>query len=188
MFSAAMLALALAMDATAAALTRGLGGRHVEGVAIVVLFGGFQAGMAGLGLLLSDASTNWLGTWKLWVAGAMLLALGGRMVWNAWNARRRPATGIDKATESVSWWELVMLAVATSVDAAVAGTTLRVFSVSAWVAIALIGGITAGCSAIGFGVGLWLRRAAGGDAFLFFDLSGGLVLMGLGVKTVFQAS
>jgi manganese efflux pump family protein len=184
MFNAVLLALALAMDATAAALTRGLGGRRVEGLAIVAFFGGFQAGMAALGLLLSDVSATLLGTWKLWVAGVALLALGGRMVWNAWRARLIPAT--EALTQSVSWWELMMLAVATSVDAAVAGTTLRVFSVSAWVAIALIGGITAICSAIGFGVGLWLRRTTGA-ATLFFDLSGGLVLIGLGVKTVFEA-
>jgi manganese efflux pump family protein len=185
---AVLLAFALAMDATAVALARGLAGRRVEMLALPLLFGVFQAAMAWGGLLLGGATEKYVGAWKLWIAATILVGLGARMTFTAW---RRSSSNNDAESEQTRghprWTELITLAVATSIDAAVAGATLQSFAVKPATAIALIGVITLLCCAAGFAGGLWLRSQAKRKRTSLLDLAGGLILVGLGIKVVLDA-
>jgi putative Mn2+ efflux pump MntP len=191
---AVLLSFALAMDATAVALTRGLIGARREVLLVPLLFGGFQAGMAGLGLAVGNAGQGVLGNAKLWIAAALLLILGVRMAMGGLKgddddsdaASSSALAAADAATPSL--FMLVSLAFATSIDAAAAGATLPALPVSPALSLALIGIITMVCSAAAILAGRKLRARASDADGKWFEVAGGLVLIGLAVKTAIDAA
>ena len=194
MIHAILLAFALAMDATAVALTRGLVGARREVFVVPVLFGGFQAGMAGLGLALGTAGQGFLGNAKLWIASGLLMILGIRMVMGGVNSKddtSDPAvsaelTATDAAAPSLV--VLVTLSFATSIDAAAAGATLPTLSVTPTISIGLIGIVTLACSAAAILAGRKLRQRTSSSNEHWFEIAGGVVLLGLAIKTAFDAA
>lgn len=169
------LALGLAMDATAVAATRGLRPRRGEAALLALLFGVFQAGMAALGWLLGEIGSGYVAAWDHWIAFGLLVAIGGKMLWEA----RAHATA-DPAPAGVLLY--LGLALATSIDAGAAGITLPLLGVPPWLALALIGGITAALTAAGYLAGNVLGRHAGSR----LEVVGGLVLIALGVKVLLE--
>ncbi len=172
MFEAVALAFGLAMDATAMAAVRGLAAPPREGLILPLLFGAFQAGMAGLGWALGAWGGHYLEAWDHWIAFALLVGIGLKMLFDAWKG-----TDPDEPLRTEPM-VLVGLAVATSIDAAAAGITLPLIPVSPWLALALIGGVTAACSSIGFVVGRTAGRWLGGK----LTALGGLILIAIGVR------
>lgn len=177
MFDAILLALALAMDSAAVSAARGLSkrgegktGRGGEVVVLPLMFGGFQAGMAALGWLLGEVAGKYLGTWDRWIAFALLAGVGIKMLYDA----RRASPDLDEPDRS-GFGVYILLAIATSLDAAAAGITLPMLPVSPGMTIAVIGVVTAACSALGFAAG----QLIGGRKL---ELAGGLVLIGIGIK------
>jgi len=179
MWSAIALAFGLAMDATAVSAARGLGaGRSREAVVLPLLFGGFQAGMAAVGWLAGRWAGAYLAAWENWVACGLLVAIGGKMLLEAWrgvddDAPRGPATLLLA----------LGLALATSIDAAAAGLTLPLVPVAPWISLTLIGVVTAACSAAGYLVG----GVAGKHLGSKLEVLGGLVLIGIGVQFLVRA-
>jgi putative Mn2+ efflux pump MntP len=178
MWSAIALAFGLAMDATAVSAARGLVGRRPrELVVLPVLFGGFQAGMSALGWLAGRWAGPYIERWDHWVAFALLVAIGGKMLVDAWRggaAEREPAP----ATLAL----YLGLALATSIDAAAAGLTLPLVPVEPWIALALIGAITAACSATGYLAGRLVGERFGAR----LSAIGGLALIAIGVDILAQ--
>ena len=178
MLSALLLAIALAMDATAVAAARGLAGvRQRDAVLVPLLFGGFQAGMAALGWLGGRLALRWIEAWDHWIAFGLLTVLGGRMVIGAVRGsdEEAAATGGGLAT-------LLLLSVATSIDALAAGLTLELVGAPPPLTLALIGGVTAALSAIGYLAGRRLGRHFGAR----LELVGGVALIGIGVKILVE--
>ena len=174
MWQAIGLAFGLAMDATAVSAARGLGSRRSREAAILaLLFGGFQAGMAALGWLAGLWFGPFLAAWDHWVAFVLLVGIGGKMLYEAWRGAAAP---LEAPPPSAMLY--LGLAIATSIDAAAAGLTLPMVPVAPWLALVLIGVVTAACSAIGYVAGRSLGRYLGATLEVF----GGLVLIGLGVK------
>lgn len=101
--------------------------------------------MAAFGWLGGDAIESRFAGWGRWIACALLVAIGIKMILDA-----RRAT---EASNHGSMWVYLGLGVATSIDAAASGTSLPLLAVAPWIALTLIGGITAACSAVGFVVG-----------------------------------
>jgi manganese efflux pump family protein len=169
------LAIGLAMDATAVAATRGLRARRGEGLLLAALFGGFQAGMAALGWLLGDYGGRYVAAWDHWIAFGVLVAIGGKMVWDARG---------DAADEPAAGGALVYLglALATSIDAGAAGVTLPLLAVSPGFALAMIGAVTALLTLIGYRAGNALGRRLGSR----LEVVGGLVLIAIGVKVLVE--
>lgn len=146
MWAAVALALALAADATAVSAARALArARKREIVILPAAFGGFQAAMAAFGWLGGDAIESRFAGWGRWIACALLVGIGIKMISDA-----RRAT---EASSHGSVWVYLGLGVATSIDAAASGTSLPLLAVPPWIALVLIGSITAACSAVGFAVG-----------------------------------
>ncbi len=175
MWEAIALSFALAMDAAAVSAARALGAEsHREVVILPFVFGGFQAGMSALGWLGGAAIGPYIVGWDKWVAFALLLLIGGKMLYDALtsDAEEPPVKGTAMV--------YLGLGLATSIDAAAAGITLPLVPVPPWVSILLIGVITAICAAVGHLAGRALASRFGKKLAAF----GGLVLVGLAVKMV----
>ena len=190
MWSAIALAFGLAMDATAVSAARGLGGRRSELVVLPLLFGGFQAGMSALGWLAGRWAGEYIARWDHWVAFGLLTAIGGKMLLDAWrdgrerngtgDAPKRGAAGHPPPPATVALY--LGLALATSIDAAAAGLTLPLVPVAPWLALTLIGTITAACSVIGYLAGRLVGERLGARLAAL----GGVVLIAIGVKLLVQ--
>jgi putative Mn2+ efflux pump MntP len=176
MWSAIALAFGLAMDATAVSAARGLAGRRPrELVVLPALFGGFQAGMSALGWLAGRWVGPYIDRWDHWVAFGLLVAIGGKMLVDAWRDGRRGAT--ERAPAPATLAVYLGLALATSIDAAAAGLTLPLVPVAPWIALTLIGAVTAACSAIGYLAGRFVGERLGAG----LSAIGGLALIGIGI-------
>jgi putative Mn2+ efflux pump MntP len=167
-----LLSVGLAMDATAAAAARGAAATSLRWravLAVALLFGGFQALMPLIGWAIGGAIGPRVEAWDHWIAFGLLAAIGLKMLWEARAAK--PAADADGRV-------LVVLAVATSVDALAAGVTLPLVGAPLLPSIVTIGITTAVLSGVGYVAGRRLGAAIGGR----LDAVGGLVLIGLGVK------
>jgi putative Mn2+ efflux pump MntP len=174
-----LLAVGLAMDATAAAAGLGASERSGRTVAIAaVLFGVFQSGMAGIGWAGGTVLAGVAATWDHWVAFVLLVGIGGHMLWEA----RHDEPEHAGATVRKGLVPLVGLAIATSIDALAAGITLPVLGVGWVVAIGTIGIVTAALSLAGGALGNRFGEHAGAR----MEILGGLVLMGIGVKVLVE--
>lgn len=179
-----LLALGLAVDATAASATRGLATpriapRHV--ISVVLFFGGFQALMP----LIGWGVGSWVGpliqAWDHWIAFALLGGIGGKMLWEA---RKKEEAG-DADAEVADPFGLkimLLLAIATSIDALAVGVTLPMLNAPFVLSLVTIGVTTGVLSA----VGLFAGRRFGATLGKRLDVVGGLVLIGLGTKILIE--
>lgn len=173
-----LLSVALAMDATAVAA--GIGARARDRGPVLraaLLFGAFQAGMSGIGWVGGLGVARVAEAWDHWIAFALLLAVGGRTVHGALSGE-----DVEAGERAGGSGTLLVLAVATSLDALAAGLTLPMLGVAAPIALGLIGGVTTGLSGLGGAVG----RALGDRFGSRLELVGGLVIMGIGVRILLQ--
>jgi putative Mn2+ efflux pump MntP len=194
MGSVFLLAIGLSMDAMAVAAARGLAApviraKHVWLVAL--FFGGFQALMPALGHLLGTSVGDVVAAYDHWIAFVLLGGIGGKMLWEA---RTESSEGGDDdcddeaprpgASEAELFGLRVMfiLAVATSIDAFAAGITLPLLSVPVLVSLTVIGLTTAVLSALG----LFAGRRFGAHLGPRLDALGGVVLIGLGGKILYE--
>lgn len=176
MGEAIALAFGLAMDATAIAAARGLSRQRGEGTILPLLFGLFQAGMAALGWVLGAAGGPYIAAFDHWVAAGLLFLIGGKLLYDG----IKDDDEDEEYTTGIGTY--LLLAIATSIDAAAAGITLPMLTVSPWLALALIGGVTFACSAIAYRVG----KAVGKQLEGKLEVLGGLVLIGLGIRILLQ--
>lgn len=181
-----VLAVGLAMDAAAVSATRGLMVPRVtvkHGVLVAFFFGGAQALMPLLGWLAGD----WLGSlvraWGDWIAAAVFAVLGGKMLWEARKKGAAMAEGGEEPPaigDPFALGTLALLALATSIDALVAGITLPMMGAPLPLSVATIGVTTAVLSVCALALGRTLGRAFEKR----LDIVGGVILVGLGVKVV----
>jgi manganese efflux pump family protein len=178
-----LLAFGLSMDAMAVAAARGLGVRKIRlrHVAVVALsFGGFQALMPLLGYLLGRRVGPLVEAWDHWLIFVVLGGIGGKMIWEALYAD--PEVLGQGETELFGLRVMLVLAIATSIDALAAGFTLPLLGAPLVLSLATIGVTTAVLSALGLFAGHHFGAALGRR----LDVLGGVVLIGLGVKTLVQ--
>lgn len=178
-----MLAIGLAMDATAVAGARGLASKRPvrprDALLVAAFFGGFQALMPAIGWAVGGAFAARIGGWGHWVTFAVLGAIGGKMLHEALGAddgdvkREAPADAFGVKL-------LALLAVATSVDALAAGVTLAVNHVNVVLACTVIGVVTAVMSYAGVYVGHRFGTRVGKR----LEVLGGVVLIALAIKSL----
>lgn len=177
-----VLALGLAMDATAVAAARGIAvpairARHV--LLVAGFFGGFQALMPLIGWLLGTRIGPVVEAWDHWIAFVLLGFIGGKMLWEA-----RGESAVDEETKGDAFGlrSMVLLAIATSIDALAAGITLPMLDAPLLLSVATIGIVTALLSA----AGLFAGRRFGAMLGKRLDFVGGVVLIGLGLKILVE--
>ena len=172
-----LIAVGLSMDAFAVAVCKGLAMPKMswKGAAIVGLyFGGFQALMPFLGYLLGAGFKDAISAYDHWVAFILLALIGGNMI------RESREDEEESLDASLSFRSMVLLAIATSIDALAVGVS--------FVALPYEGGILAAASvicaitfAVSFGA-VFLGRRFGGILRNKAEFVGGLILVGIGVK------
>lgn len=175
------IAIALAMDAFAVALATGLAlpqmtGRHLFRFGFH--FGLFQALMPIVGWAASISFKEQIEAFDHWIAFGLLFIVGSRMLWEAW----RGDDGGRSETDPTRGASLVVLSIATSIDALAIGLSLAVLGVSIWTP-ALVIGLTAGALTVcGMLLGRLLGQAWGTRA----QILGGLLLIGIGAKVLVE--
>ncbi|GAB6084645.1 manganese efflux pump MntP family protein [Desulfuromonas carbonis] len=183
-FSLFAIALALAMDAFAVALGAGLtlqrlGGRHLFRLGFH--FGLFQALMPILGWLAGLTIQRWIESYDHWVAFGLLALVGGKMIHEAFAAaevrdERDPTRGLT----------LVLLSVATSIDALAVGLSLAMLQVSIWLPALVIGLVAGGLTVAGMLLGRRIGARLGALWGPRVEIAGGLILIAIGIKIVLQ--
>ena len=174
------IAVALAMDAFAVALAAGavidrLTHRHLFRLGFH--FGLFQAMMPVAGWLVGVTVQKWMSAFGHWIAFVLLMVVGGRMIHEAFDEER------DKdASDPTRGFTMVMLSVATSIDALAVGLSLALLNVSVWAPAAVIG-VVAGVLTV---VGMLLGRRLGENWGKRVEICGGLVLCIIGLKILLE--
>jgi manganese efflux pump family protein len=178
-----LLAIGLAMDATAVSATRGMAVsairlRHI--VLVAGFFGGFQALMPLIGWFIGTRIGALVQAWDHWIAFALLGTIGAKMLWEA--SQPESAEKQDNDDELFGIKVMTMLAIATSIDALAVGITLPLIQAPLGISLVTIGITTALLSA----VGLFAGRRFGSALGQRLDVVGGLVLIGLGAKILIE--
>ncbi len=175
------IAVALAMDAFAVALAAGvtleqITGRHLFRFGFH--FGLFQALMPVVGWLAGITVKRYIEAYDHWIAFALLAFVGIKMIREALEEEDEEASPTDP-TRGLT---MVMLAIATSIDALAVGLSLGMLGVSVWVPAVVIGMVCGVLTVIGMLLGgrigsLWGKRV---------EVLGGLVLCGIGLKVLLE--
>ncbi|MBL9077946.1 MAG: manganese efflux pump [Planctomycetes bacterium] len=176
--AATALGFALAADAFAAALCQGTTARdrhHARALCIGAAFGAAQAIGPLLGWALGVACASLIEAIDHWIAFAILLVLGVRLL-------RAGLAGGTECGPPARGWLLVGLAVGTSVDAVAAGFALPTLELAPVVTAAIVGAVTFVLSAAGVYLGRAAGAALGGKA----EVLGGVVLVAIGVRILFD--
>ncbi len=173
------LAVGLSMDAFAVAVCKGLAVQELKPRHTLICgawFGGFQALMPLIGYFLFVAVKDYIERFDHWIAFVLLLFLGGKMIKDA-------LCDCDDATDaSFSFKTMLVMALATSIDALAAGITLVLPGVNIWLAVAFIGVITFTLSSIGVKLG----NVFGAKYKSKAELTGGIILILIGAKILLE--
>ena len=174
-----LIGVGLSMDAFAAAICKGLAMGRIrwrQGAVIALLFGGFQALMPLLGWALGRQFEGYITSIDHWIAFLLLGWIGGKMVWDAFHDEG------DCCPAGFDLREVLMLAVATSIDALAVGVTFAFLQVDLIPAVTLIGVCTFLLSAAGVKIGHLFGVKYKSRA----ELLGGAVLVLIGLKILLE--
>lgn len=176
-----LIALSLALDAFAVSVSSGIsvpGFGWKQALQMAGYFGFFQFAMPLAGFFLGSSVSQYIEAVDHWIAFALLALIGGKM---AIEALRRDCSVAPAAT-TLTQKRLVVLAVATSIDALAVGVSMAFMDVPVLASSLLIGLVAFVLTVIGGMLGrrlgcLFQKRA---------ELLGGLVLIGIGCKILFE--
>ncbi len=170
------IAVGLSMDASAAAICQGLYTRtfkHSRLLLVATLFAVAQAVMPMIGYLIGQRFYHLIAAVDHWVAFGLLFLIGGKMAWEAIFKKE------DLSCEEANLTELLLLAIATSIDALAVGITFAILpGLSIVSAVLTIGIITFIICAVSF----WLGCKFGNKWQHKAELLGGIILMIIGIR------
>lgn len=173
-----VIALALSMDAFAVSICKGLSLRKMEwkyALLAGVYFGGFQALMPLLGYFLGVQFQDKIVSLDHWIAFILLLIIGINMI----RESREETEALDPSFDARN---MLLLALATSIDALAVGVTFAFLNVSIVPAVAFIG-----CITFVFGVaGIKIGNVFGSRFKSKAELAGGIILILMGLKILLE--
>ena len=164
------------MDAFAVSIGLGSkGNTRGLGLKAGLYFGGFQALMPFLGYLGGRGVLGWVDAYAHWIAFGLLALIGAKMIYEGLQE------GIEEDIAALTHKMMLLLAIATSIDAMAAGFSLTLLDIDAYLACLIIGVTTFVFSwagvLIGNKSGTWLENKA--------EIFGGVVLILIGIKILF---
>jgi putative Mn2+ efflux pump MntP len=139
-------------------------------------FGVFQAGMTLLGWLAGKTVVTYIASVDHWVAFGLLLFVGVRMIRSGLR-REGQQLSLPDPSRGIT---LVMLSVATSIDALAVGLSLALLRVNVFWAALLIGVVSAFLSLLGLLLGNQLGLRFG----KLMEILGGILLIGIGLNVL----
>ncbi len=185
-----ILALGLCFDSFAVSLTQGLaqiGERRVHFFRFSLILGLFQGGLTWAGWALAAGFQQYIEAADHWIAFALLLFLGVKMILES---RKKE----EEKPESYRFdlKNTLLLGIATSVDALITGVALAMVALAIFpqgsqaanmsAAAGIIGLVTfSACTA-----GIFLGRTAGNRLGKYAELAGGIILIAIGTKVLFE--
>lgn len=172
-------AVGLSMDAFAVSVCKGLALKKIDLKKICIVglwFGGFQAIMPLLGYLLGSQFKQSVEALDHWIAFVLLALIGINMIKEALSQDE------EKADDSLSFKTMLLLAVATSIDALAVGITYAFLQVAIVPAVSFIGITTFILSAIGVKVGNVFGMKYKSRA----EFAGGVILILIGVRILLE--
>lgn len=175
-----LIAVGLSMDAFAVSVCKGLSTQKLKIKHYLIIgawFGGFQALMPTVGYFLGSTFEKYITSYDHWIAFVLLGFIGGNMI------REGLSKEEEKANDSFAAKTMVVLAVATSIDALAVGITFALLpDVNIVAAVAFIGAITFIISALGLKVGNIFGMKYKSKA----EIVGGVILILIGVKILLE--
>lgn len=179
-----LLGVGLSMDAFAVSVCKGLGMRKLnkkQALIIGLYFGGFQALMPFVGWLLGSQFQKYITSIDHWIAFILLGFIGGKMMVEAvreWNEEEV----VDVMDAPIDHKNMLVLAVATSIDALAVGITFAFLGTPIVEAITIIGITTMVISIAGVVIGNFFGSRYKSKA----EFIGGLILVLLGLKILLE--
>lgn len=180
-FEIILISIGFAMDAFGVSIGKGLSmpvGENRRKVTLAFLFGLFQFLMPVMGWLIGRQFIDVISEWDHWIIFGLLGYLGIAMIREGLSDE----TDEDDDKQFLGAWEMMMLSVATSLDAMAVGLTFAFMPINVWKASTMIGVITFGISLIGIYLGKFMGQFVGKYA----DILGGGVLILIGTKILLQ--
>ena len=167
--------IGLAMDAFAVSVCKGLSMKKLEIKKLIIIalyFGGFQALMPLIGYLFANLFKEQVTSFSYIIAFVLLTLIGGKMIKEAFEQDG------ENCNDKVDFKTMIVLAIATSIDALAVGISLSVLNVNIYLSILLIGVITFILSIFGVKIGnifgdKYERKA---------EIVGGIILIFMGLK------
>lgn len=173
-----ILAVGLSMDAFAVSVCKGLSLGKIKPKHMCIAgawFGGFQALMPLIGYFLGSFFAEMIEKYDHWVAFVLLAIIGGNMIKESFDKD-------EKVDSSMDVKSMLLLAIATSIDALAVGVTFAFLQVQIVSAVSFIGVITFIFSAVGIKIGSLFGTKHKSKAELF----GGIVLVLIGIKILLE--
>ena len=181
-FELFLIGIGLSMDAFAVSICKGLSMQKIDKkytLCIGLFFGGFQALMPLTGYLLGSRFSGYIERFDHWIAFVLLAMIGFNMI----KESREEEEEEEKPYAGINFKELLILAVATSIDALAVGITFALLpDVNVPLAVCLIGITTFVCSAAGLKVGNLFGLKYKAKA----ELAGGIILILIGLKILLE--
>jgi len=182
-----IIAVGVSMDAFAVAICKGLSFKRVrlKNAGIVGLyFGIFQAGMPLIGYFLGSQFESLIKAYDHWVAFALLAIIGINMIKESFEKECEECREESVADEdkTLSFRNMSVLAVATSIDALAVGVTFAFLQIDIVPAVSFIGITTLAISMIG----VWIGNVFGAKYKSKAVLAGGIILILMGLKILLE--
>jgi len=179
LFEIVVIGIGLAMDAFAVSVCKGLAMNKFDfkkAIIIALYFGIFQALMPVLGYFLGNAFNSFVQQIDHWIAFILLALIGGNMIKESTDNEE------EKRNDKIDIKTMILLAIATSIDALAVGITFAFFEVNLLLAILIIGIITFVLSILGVKIGNKF-----GDRFQNkAEFTGGIILIIIGLKILLE--
>lgn len=178
-----LIGVGLSMDAFAVSVCKGLAMNRVnkkQAVVIGLYFGGFQALMPLIGWFLGIRFQKYITSIDHWIAFVLLAFIGGKMILEA--VRDADIVEIGEKDQPLRHKELLLLAVATSIDALAVGITFAFLDTPIVAAIVIIGVTTFALSIVGVVMGNFFGTRYKKKA----EIAGGVILILIGAKILLE--
>ena len=172
-----LIAIGLSADCFTVAVGSSISNRTVSILSVLrvsLSFGFFQALMPVLGWLLGQTIAELIASYDHWLAFTLLSIVGSRMIWQSFSKK-------DDHTEKSDiskGFLLIILSVATSIDALAVGLTFAFIEINIIPASLIIGFVAFILTGVGFALGKKIGHLIGKRA----EVVGGIILIGIGFR------
>jgi len=175
-----IIAVGLAMDAFVVSIVSGSAYKqlHIKhALRMALFFGAFQAFMPLIGSLAGMTLKEYIEHCDHWIAFGLLAAVGGKMIYESLKIK-----SVEENPDPSNIFVLLVLSVATSIDALAVGITLSLIAGSIVIAVIIIGLITFVLSYLG----VYIGKRFGHFFESKMEAVGGIILIGIGTKVLIE--
>ena len=180
LFSVFLIALGLSVDGLAVSVSSGVcmkKARITQTLKLAAFMGFFHLLMPLIGWMAGKEFKPLIETFDHWVAFGLLVFIGGKMIYEVFFGKNE-----NRGINLNNYMMVLGLSLATSIDALIVGVSFGLLEVPIIVPVLITGGIMFTVSVMGS----WIGKKIGNRFNKGFEISGGIILMGLGVKILLE--